>query len=309
MATLERTLSYRRAIWLDVLIEGENLEEFCKKALRKRNQIGNRRLVRAGGQRLFCNQHYTPRSGGIFLHLVADTPGDHASVVSTLDDDKDLSEVRTARPPANREYLDGDIFLLVNGDNVCLCATALREAAAVEYFHFLFQEAELPDRSVQFDLEKIANVDKVRMIRRQGIKEIELDASLYEATMAHMNRGLGSSVLRKIGTHFKAFLDDKDIAGEDNVSVRLTLKADLRMNGSRLIGDKKLRAVAEDVILNPEAAYTIVTGTGQRFSNDEIVLTKKVNIRQHGKSIAHQAAWDALAEFYRETEASGATAQ
>lgn len=78
--------------------------------------------------------------------------------------------------------MDGDAFLYINGNDVCMCLTGLRDGSIREYLCDLFKKAALGDNAAKFDLQKVANIDKIKMLHKQGVKEIELRATMFQAT-------------------------------------------------------------------------------------------------------------------------------
>lgn len=248
------------------------------------------------------------KTGGCFLHIVAETPGDHASTLSQKDDAKTESNVSTTPPPNGTEFMDGDIFAFVKGNNVCVCSTVLREGAITAFCRELFTAAKLGDVATMFDLQKIANVDKVKMIKSQGVKKIDLNASLYSATVDYINRKDAYGSLGALGKHFNSLFrgDKKPI--EDNLTVSIVINADGRRKIGKQLGANRLESLAKECI-NSGEDYTIVTGTGQRISQSDIFVRARVEIKRFGKSVDKNKAWKSLEGFYTELHAAGATAQ
>ena len=74
----EKTLSYRRAEWLDPMPKGTNLELCLRDAHGALKTVDERTIVRDNGQCIRSANKLAPRDGGFFLHLTADTPGEEA---------------------------------------------------------------------------------------------------------------------------------------------------------------------------------------------------------------------------------------
>src|SRR5580693_7914751 len=118
--TREKALTYRRAEWLDDIPRGTTLESCLSEAHRKLKTVQARTFTRDSGQCIRWARKLEPRDGGIFLHITADTPGDKASVVRKVGRGAEEAEVSTADAPSDAEFMDGDAFLYVKGDHVCL---------------------------------------------------------------------------------------------------------------------------------------------------------------------------------------------
>jgi hypothetical protein len=68
---VEKTLSYRRADWLETPSSSATLESFLKQALTKLQTVGHTTVARESGQILSCAKREIRARGGIFLHVTA----------------------------------------------------------------------------------------------------------------------------------------------------------------------------------------------------------------------------------------------
>ena len=304
----KKTISYRRAEWLKVDSQKRTLEDFIAAAHAIYKTVKCRKFQRPDGQIVKCASYNPLDAGGAFLHLVAETPGDEASTLSAEDEEKEASEVGVAPPPTGKEFMDGDIFVYVVGNNVCLCSTVLRDAVLTLYLQSVFQKAKLGEVATMFELQKVANIDKLKVIQAEGVKEIDIKASLYDASLHCETRN--ATTMRALGVaakHIKAVFGSNPKASPDNLQVGITIVADGRMKG-RILGDDHIKKLAKEVVEGDDD-YVIVTKKNQRISKDEIYVRDKVDIAKHGKSIKRDAAWEALSNFYTGLLTSGVVAQ
>jgi hypothetical protein len=177
----EKTLSYRRAEWLEEPPGSLTLEQLLKSAHRKLKSVAERTILRDTGQCIRSVKKKEPQTGGIFVHLTVDTPGEAASVIPKIKVGQEEIDVGTAAPPPDSEFMDGDAFLFVVDNHVCLCSSGVRDGAIRLFLYEFFKKADLGDAATMFDLMKVANVSKLKMLHAQGVKEIELKATLYQA--------------------------------------------------------------------------------------------------------------------------------
>ncbi|MFZ1961244.1 MAG: hypothetical protein WAU63_08370, partial [Methylovirgula sp.] len=125
----EKTLSYRRAEWLtDDLPETATLESYLRSAHNTLKTVAERTIIRDSGQCIRSVKKLAPHDGGIFVHLVADTPGELTSIVPKIKRDLEV-EVDTASAPENAEFMDGDAFLYVRDNHVFICSSGIRDGA------------------------------------------------------------------------------------------------------------------------------------------------------------------------------------
>ncbi|MCC7016608.1 MAG: hypothetical protein IT564_05340 [Rhodospirillales bacterium] len=247
------------------------------------------------------------------MHLTGETPGEAASVVPKVAPDSAELDLKTAKPPSDGEWLDGDAFLFVKGDHVCMCATGFHDAAIRYFLYQLFRKAKLRKESTDFDLLKVADISKVKMLHSQGVKELEIRAELYKATAdyerrkAHAAAGIGAA-----GKHLKAFLGKPHDVTPDGLRVFLTIKTDKRFGKkSFVLGERRIEELATDVVKHHEETddYVIVTKTGQRITPKEIFMKTKAEIESDGKTVNCEKAWRELVSFFAYLNSTGALEQ
>lgn len=310
MAKKEKTVSYRRAEWLDDAV-GLTLEWCLREAHKKLTTIDDRTISR-GGQDIKSVKLKDCSSGGMFLHLTAETPGEHASLVPKVSPQAKELDLKTAKPPAAGEWLDGDAFLYVNSDHVCVCATAFHDAAIRTFLYELFKKAKLRKDSIRFDLMKAADISKIKLLRSQGVKELEIRATLFQATADYERRKAhATGILGGAAKHIKSFLKKPNDVTPDGLRIMLTLKTDGRFTNGLALGEKRIEQIAADVVNNSEEGddYVIITGTGQKISAKEIFMRSKVSIDAEGKSVQRDKAWKELEHFYKTLSSVGALEQ
>lgn len=310
LAKRDKTVSYRRAEWLPE-VKGLTLEKCLKDALSNLKTIDERTIV-AGAQHTRIVKHQNVTAGGTYFHITSDTPGELASVVPKAKPGVAELDLKAQKPPTDGEWLDGDAFLYVNSDHVCLCATAMRDATIQNYIFEFFKKAQLRKDSIRFQLMKAADITKLKMLHSQGVRELEIRASLYQATAnyeqrkVHVSGGLGA-----VGKHLKNFLKKPNDVTPDALRVYLTLKVDRRHPKQISLGEKTIETLAADVVKNKEPSedYVIVTKTGQRISPREIFMKSTVSIDSDGKTVNRNKAWRELLAFFNQLRASGALEQ
>ena len=161
--TSERTLSYRRAEWFDCEASSISLEICLRDACLKLKSTEDRSIELNGGK-LVTGIAVKDKKPGYLLHLTTELPGESASIVPSISKSVAEVDVTTVAPPVNHEFVDGDAFLYVKGNDVCLCATGLRDGGIEYFLHALFKRAKIRKDSANFFLIKAADMKKVAMI-------------------------------------------------------------------------------------------------------------------------------------------------
>jgi len=313
----EKTLSYRRAEWIGA--EDLTLEKCLRDAYRARKNIGERSLF-VGDQCVKTAKTQDYQGGGLLVHLTSETPGEAASVVPKADAKTTQLDLKSERPLAEGEWLDGDAFLFVKDDHVCICTTEMRDGAIHQYLFELFKKAKLHEDSIKFELLKVADMSKIKMLHKQGVKELELRATMYKASADYEKRkGNATGLPGFVAKQVRALIGQPNDVTPDGLRVFLSIRTDRRFGPKALaLGESRIEALAADVVRNqPKAGdkdkkyydYVIKTGTGQRITPDEIYMKTTVAIDADGKTVRCNKVWKELTIFFDDLEESGALEQ
>jgi hypothetical protein len=307
----EKTVGYRRAEWFDQGTAAPPLEKCLRQALGQLKTIDERTIVRGGSNVKVAKQQDAYR-GGLLLHLATETPGEAASVVPKVVSTAIELDLRTQSPPNDGEWLDGDAFVLVHDDHVCLCTTGMHESAVATFFYHLFEKAKVPPNFRDFILLKAVDITRLTMLQRQGVQEIEIRGSLYKVTADYVHRQTHvPGILGLLGKEVKRQLGKPHDVTQDSLRVAINIKLDKRQRSRLSIGEKDLQTLAEDLIKNVEDDddYTIITGDNQKITPKEIFVKTKALIEADGKTVGRDKAWQELILFYHSLLNAGVLAQ
>ena len=193
VGTLDKPLSYRRAQWHKAATEGDHLEEIVKKAYAKLNR-SNLRTVERNNKKIKCGKPEIVPGGGILLHYTADTPGEFASVVRHASDDDEDIVTDEMEPIANSDFLDAEAFVFIFKDDLIICMSRLREQAVRFILAKTVEKAGMSEDALSFELRAAANMDKLALIHKSGVEEIDLRASMFSASQSYAERTLTTSM-------------------------------------------------------------------------------------------------------------------
>ena len=308
--TKRKSVSFHRAIYRIEKEDSIKLAACLIQALAKLQTPTERTIGRGDGGYIRVAAAEATQHISLLLHLITDTPGERASAVSKVESATKSIQVTTVNAPRNLEYMDGDAFLYVVGNDVCLCATQMTPATVRFFCHEFLRKAKVRKDADAFDLVGAADASKLALLKK-GVKEIELNSALYSATHDYLERtGQAIGVLDKISRHLLAFLEKPQDVSDDGLQVKLTLKVDKRSKGLAL-GTKRLEAIATDLI-NADVSdddYVIVTNGGERIRPKDIYVKSHVEIEAVGKSVSREGAWARLKEYYQELVRTGVLEQ
>ena len=301
--TLHRTLTLRTAV--SAADFGGNdggpgsLAEVLR-ALHERFATVPERRAMYEGQVIEGRHIHRGLNGVTLLHLVAYTPDDQISVVPRAGD-VPAADLLLLDPPPNTEFLDGELMLLVNDNDVAVCRSGLGENAFGSYVIGLAERHGLDTAMVAFRLMKRADIDKLRMIRNDGVKRVSMNAIAHQASVEHVERtSVRQRILGEVWDEIKAVLGVEGRVPEDaeNLKVEVLFSFDKR-RGTEL-DQRQIEFLAEQMLADKDEGFMIETLSGRKVRSQDIVLSKPILIPSFGKSVHYNEAWEALQAFYAE---------
>ncbi|MGX9463506.1 hypothetical protein ACWXWU_20105 [Shewanella sp. A14] len=308
---------YRRAKWDD---QGkQSLESLLIDAHQVLDTVGKRTFEVSSGAEIRGASFKD--DGGLYLQIASYVPGESTSIIDKSKRAKQ-SNVTAQTAPDGKDYLDGEVFVYIKGNHVILCPSGVRETVVETYVWHVLRAIEKKEIAKTFELDKVAKTNKLRMIKDEGVKEIDLNTSLYEASLIHMDQknpkvsGWKKAMANQLSAVFSKDKDLKDITEKENLNVKVTIKFDgmeARRNSKDpefgKAGKKRLEKTAEQVIAEfdeeHENGFVIVTGAGNRITSDEIRVSDSFRVETLGKSLSKSAAWTKLKEYHDRLDADG----
>ncbi|CAA0111679.1 Uncharacterised protein [BD1-7 clade bacterium] len=324
-----KKLYYRRVIWAGIE-DPKPLEDLLV-------QAHNNSLLSTVGSRTFAIGNDTEIKGadhqsdenGLFLQITKSVPGQPTSTIDRSPE-KNKSAVDAFDAPDGKDYLEGEIFVLVKGNDVILCPSGARESAVDTYFTKVLEKMDLDHYAVQLRLTKVANADRIKLIQSVGVKEIRLNSSLYQASMMQMDSESVKveSTLAAVASQVKRiFAQDpslRDIGALENLDVNLSIRYDgktgcLKSSKSNpdfgVSGKKRLNDTAINLITEVDKndydgdGFTIVANNDVEIKSTEMRVSDSKKIASLGRSISKVDAWDKLRIYYTELKGSGVLSQ
>lgn len=309
-----KALRYRRAIFHRPPNQKSapalsTLEEYVHEAHSKITTSARRLAAFDGGFTLQMRYARQRRNLGTLLHLAAYTEKERASVVPAVRGSTDDAPLTTAPPPTGTEYMDGDLHLLVAGNDIIICASNLHERQFGLYCATIFNQAELDPVASMFEMAPVANANKLEIIENEGVKAITLDSSMFVASADNVSRRslrrtLNSGMLEVFRALFGQDAEFDEIRSRENLSAQLVIKFDSRKKGGEL-GQERIDTLAKRLLDEPTDGFRIRTRGDSTLGHDDISLQKAVNVPADGKTVQRDAAFSALAAYFQELKDEG----
>lgn len=309
-ATSLRTLTYRRAVYVTKKVGLKTLEQYLRAAHKTLLNVEDRSFDLGNGI-VLEGRHHKSTDGGFFLHIAGYTSGEHATVVPKKSKVSE-GDLATAPPPSGAEYMDGDLVLLASDNHVVLSSGGLHEAKAEHFISLLFERAKLEHESGMFNLEKVADIKKLTILKKEGVRAIHLNTTIHQATLKHSDR---TTITKKIGgrlwDELKVILgeDDRfeDIGDAENLSAKVSISFDRRKTGA--VSGEAITEVARQLIKENDEGFRIETLTGDRLSATDVVLRKIVSLPRYAKTVQYNDVWKELQTYIEELKESGSLEQ
>lgn len=307
----QKALRYRRALFNRPRGQPapRTLEFYLEEAHGKFKTVATRRVELDGNFVIEVRHQQRRRGVGLLLHVTAYTREEPASVVPQVTARDDEAPISTTPPPNGTDFMDGDLHILVAGDDVIMCASGIRERKFEEYCSIIFDRAEFPPVAGMFHLEAVANANKLKVIEDEGVKEIKLDAVSYVATGQQLKRYSLRRTLRDemLDTLRALFGDDpgvQDVADAENLSAQIVLKFDRRKKGGELSAER-MSGLAKRLVDEGDEGFTIRTMGNTTLGYNQISLQRPAKIAAYGKTVQRDAAFRELVSYYTDLKNEG----
>lgn|GEM_PF-1250503 len=333
--TKKRPFYYRRAKW-DGQKEDKTLQAILEECHDNMPTVGERTFQSGEGELRGADAER--KAGvGFFLHIASYVPDERATTIDKARTSR-RSNLYTETAADGREFLNGDIFILIKDNHLILCPSGVRESIAFSYINLVLKKCGFALMLASFQLEKIAKASKMALIAKEGVKAIELNASLYEASVLEIdesekknNRSKIDELVKKaselIEDMFSQDPELSEIRENENLDIKLSLSFDGREarrkgkpEGFGELGRSRLKKASEQIIqdlekpsdelhFGDEDGFKIITGSGNVITPTEIRVSDAFYVKTFGKTLDKQDAFDKLEDYLGRLKISGVLVQ
>ncbi|MEW5894454.1 MAG: hypothetical protein AB1650_01665 [Candidatus Omnitrophota bacterium] len=306
MDTKKKTLFYRRAIWQN---KHESLQRLLAEAHHQYGTTAQRSFIYSDGE--IQGAYIKIDNASIFCQVTYYVPKQLAALIP-IPSETTFNDVTTIAPPKNNNYMEGEIFFMVNNNDLVLCPSGVRESVAIEYIKEILKRSYRDDIDLFYSIEPVADFDKYRLLQREGVKKISLNAALYEASVNYSDRHSAKKMFfNDITNDIRSlFLKDSDedlrhIDQKENISLKLELSFDSRKKGGQ-VGKKRMLGLSKK-LMDQDNGFSITTAKGNVITAEDMRLKMKVEIPVQGKSLSREAVFNCLGHYYKELTRTGLT--
>lgn len=306
--TVGKTLHYLRAVY-----DGQpfDLEGRLRTSCTNLPTVGSREIAFGAGDIVRVQRHKELDGGGFLVHLTRYVPGERTPTLQPQLQHPEDVEGAEAAPPG-REFKDGDSFLLVHDHNVIFSSHGITKSKSNLYLQKLFEQAGFEPEDSAFDLNPAAKLDKLQLIKKHGVRSMELGASAFDLALPEMEqKNWFNRAMHEAWTRIEPIIakddDPEDLKYREDLLVNVEVRLDGNSRASQ--GAKtSLEALAESVLEDSDAPlseFKIRTRDDELISSSDIRLQTTVKVKKQDRSVEHNDIWSKMEVYFKDLEKQG----
>ncbi|ENK2316286.1 hypothetical protein AB3A97_003706 [Vibrio alginolyticus] len=228
--------------------------------------------------------------------------GAEASILLTSGNKSKLAS-NIHKAPSGHEYLDGEAFVCVYGNNILVSpCDALRGSIPNRFLRNLLKRANDVDQNC-FNILQVANVQVLQTVMTEGIKKIDLNASVFMADYEyHKANVVANSFPDKLAAKLNGLVDlitpnqqTANLTNYDSLHAKLSISQDMRVSTSNSATEgAALTDNAKELVQSGLSGFALVTRDGKRITPDKVVMNETITVERYGKSVKTDSIWAAL---------------
>ena len=309
--TRKRPIEYCRAVWGDK--QEPTLEVLLRRAFGEIQDLADTAIEYGDGSCeviLHAISRGEKESSRLLIHAVKFRSREQMTVVPDLEKIEGGTFQMDTRPaPQGQEYLDAETMILVS-DNHCLVMNYYFRLGGVRrILSHTLKETGLLVGGHWFALKRVANPGTLPLLD-QPVQSVSFDlVSSYTAAESQRRDHRRQSVARRIGDRVLSIVmadgDKEEWLDKSNMQVSLVVACNGRFKEGRL-GVEPITNLGRQLVQNDEESdYEVRLKDGTLLTDESIRIRKEVVLPALGKTVPHEAAWDAMDRYWRELKDDG----
>lgn len=308
-----KPIHFVRAIYNENAAPKQTLEQLIRSAMRKLGSMGETEVPMSTLGTAIIRHRRDAAEEPLLLDIGAGVPGEKMTTLGlkvAAAEDVDQS----AEPPEKRAFKLSEAFALIDkNDLLVITEGSFRVATLAAYLQLLIGKADLRAGDVAFELRKVTNQETQRILAQEGIKELQLNTTMYRATreLDVEGRGSVSGQLKSFVSVLKdLFVEDIDENRREQLSqhwdelqVNTVIKADGGSRAEDIVLDV-MSLVGEEVIEEGDDSVdvTVFTKRGTPIKLGQVTPIKKVRLlrRDGANDLVNGEVYSALKGYRTE---------
>lgn len=240
-----------------------------------------------------------PRNRGIGFNISFYEVDARHSTIRTGSGGGEL-EIGSADAGDGHEFLSQNVSVYAVGDQVITCGLRKRGGALCTTIINIARDAGIIDATQNVGLFPLPHPSTVDLIKKHGVKSIELDVTPLVRDMGRSHEG---GLIRRI---FNPDSTAEAVRRRGDNVFRLSILTRRFMSKAKLDTEEQFRNVfldnvSLDVLEDHEVDnFTIILGTGQPIKNGSLVTTKRVDVSRNNTTHSHTEAHQEMVRFMAE---------
>ncbi|MDN5505176.1 MAG: hypothetical protein L0H10_15375 [Comamonas sp.] len=239
----------------------------------------------------------------VLLHLTKYIPGNRNSVITpraAVVDDQEMGHAA----PEGKEFKSGECFILVSGYHILFCSNGISYQKSELYIHKFLQESRIDFESFKF--KPASNLDKLALLRRQGVKSIRLDVNAFRLSLPEGRDSWFASAVEGVKNEISALIGRDQSRSEERALEDLIVSVEIGLEGnSRAAEDAQNTVVdlAAEVINDEDLGFdgfTIRTRDNIPVTSNDIRLSTGFRVTMVDTSLNHGETWTAMRRYYNQ---------
>ncbi|MCH5277724.1 MAG: hypothetical protein J1E80_07825 [Desulfovibrionaceae bacterium] len=235
------------------------------------------------------------RGSSVVFQFSVSVPEEEASTIPTTQGNQSMVSLDTLAAPDGYDFSDGDVICLVKENDVFACPSGIRADSIIYFLRELFKlmDRDPNDDAWALELVRPADKDRLKTILKHGVRKIQFDAFASEPLIQDI---MDKSAGRPYNLLFRLLRRDASLleaAARANAKFSLTISHE---RGAPATNDKWMMEEADNA-LDSSPNYKIFTKNNAVITPDQIIITKKISLKSHGKSVFFNEAIKKLEEF------------
>jgi len=258
-------------------------------------------------ERTFERMAYEYTKGvGCFVHFATYIEGDKACGVPKKRRST-KAELQALSAPDNIEFSDGDLHVLISGNNVYYCPIGVHDGNIKRYFDALFdrEEIDIPEYSL-----RRATTQQALKALAEGVRKIGINSTADKAVLQYeTEKASGNTLAGSMGKAICAFARNDDRMSKALKRHDISICISIGTKGRVVEDDTRvdlLNRIGEGIIEeDEEEQFYIITSKGTRITSKDISIKKRVRMNKFAKSVFRDEAWSFLRLFRKDMVENG----
>jgi|SRR5690554_4988698 len=274
------------------------------------SSLASREIILMGSD-VIRLQRLKNSEGSTFIHLSRHMPGESALTLEA-NTHKAEDEEKELHAPEGRAYVNGHCYMLINGHNLVFCSHGISLSRAQHYLYRFMEQRGLPKQEATFDISAAARIEKLQLIRRHGVRHINLDAHAYKLAMPDSQPNtFARKAMNKVWNEIRPLWERDDAEADQKAMENLLVGVQLTLDGNTRAGLHSKAAIENVAIGLAEDAddqlhdFKIVTQRGETINMSEIKLTTHKSILREAQALDRDDCWNKLAAYHGDLKQKG----